>query len=97
MAITPPSQIIYDISSFPPVIQSFVTQLDNDISSGWLPDDTMRQLSYSWSNYGGYTQGKLDLVNRILLAYKVRGWNCYTFRNRDYQTTLKIVFELPTP
>lgn len=73
MPITPAS-ISFNLSGLPAALQTFVTDLDAALASGWGPTERTRQLTFQWASYGGYSAAKLDALKSVLSIYAERGW-----------------------
>lgn len=73
MPITP-ATISFDLSGLPAQLQTFVTDLDAALASGWTIGQRVRQLSFQWATYGGYSAPKLAALSNLLEMYRSRGW-----------------------
>lgn len=95
MPITP-ATITFDLSGLPAQLQTFVTDLDTALGSGWLIGQRIRQLTFQWATYGGYTAPKLAALTNLLDIYRSRGWSQAMIAKSpslSNQTQVTLIFE----
>lgn len=91
-----PASITFNVSSLPAALQTFLTDLDTALSSGWTIGQRTRQLSFQWATYGGYTAQKLAALESALALYRDRGWTQVSIaRNSQLSNTTQVtlIFE----
>lgn len=95
MPITP-ANITFNLTGLPAQLQTFITDLDTALASGWVIGQRSRQLTFQWATYGGYTAPKLAALTNALQVYRDRGWiQVMIARNSalSNQTQITLVFE----
>lgn len=96
---TNPYVLTFNLSNLPAQLQTFVTNLDTSISTGWFVADRTRTVIFQWANYGGFTQAKLDIIkDQVLPFYRSLGWsqaNLIRATGFTNNTQFAIIFERP--
>ena len=95
MPITP-SNIQFDLSGYPALLQTFVSDLDTALATGWTVGTRAREFTFQWANYGGYSQAKADYVKEVLQFYLGRGWvqaQVHRNTNKTNTTQFTLIFE----
>ena len=94
MPILSPSQIVIDTSALPTAIQNAIATIDTFLTN-WVPSERFKVFTFAWASVGGFTSAKQQAVDRLIEAYRKRGWTCEVTPDSTTTGSYSIRFELP--